>query len=49
MLLLGSPGGDDAPALSQPVNCELRLQGEEGEGGGVSVGEELEALTASEK
>lgn len=47
MLLLGSPGGDDAPALSQPVNCELRLQGEEG--GGVSVGEELEALTASEK
>lgn len=36
VLLFGSPGGDDAPALSQPVNCELRLQG--GGGGGVGGG-----------
>lgn len=28
VFLFGSPGGDDAPALSQPVNCELHLQGE---------------------
>lgn len=27
VLLFGSPGGDDAPALSQPVNCEHYLQG----------------------
>lgn len=42
VLLFGSPGGNDAPALSQPVNCELRLRGRTGMGGGG-----LKVLTAS--
>lgn len=40
VLLFGSSGGDDASALSQPVNSELRIQDRR-------VGSE--ALTASEK